>query len=287
MQLDLDRLDLKRAHAEMNGHPVTIERPFIWRETESATEINRILNDPEVFPLISLPDGQPFEVSGLLRDPRFVFLRCVGGVLVFAPDLEPTSGIYEVHINFLPEHRGREALHVVQEALRWVFTHTSAMMLWTRVPAFNKAAEAMCKAIDGRLWFSRPKCWPVKGGEPADCKFYALSIHDWMVKCKSLTEQGRWFHDRLESEYQRLGVAHEPHADEDAHDHAVGAAVEMMRGGQPGKALIIYNRWARAAGYRQMNMISENPLCIDIGEAWIHVTDRTFKVIRTCLSAQQ
>ena len=46
----------------MNGREVFVH-PLVWRETESATEINRILNDPSVFPLISLPDQELFDAT--------------------------------------------------------------------------------------------------------------------------------------------------------------------------------------------------------------------------------
>jgi hypothetical protein len=283
MSLNLDRPDIKRARSEINGREVMVH-PLVWRETESATEINRILNDPSVFPLISVPDQSPIDATDLVRDPRYVFLMSEGGVIIFVPDVEPTSGLYEVHINFLDGHRGADALEVVRAALRWIFTRTTAMTLVTRVPIFNRAAEAMCWAIHGQLWFVRPAVWPTKDG-PVDLKFYRLSIDDWMRRCKALGETGKEFHRHLESEYARHGFVHEPHPDDDSHDHAVGAAVEMIYGGEPEKAAILYNRWARIAGYRMMNLISKNPLVIDIGESLLHVTGQNFRVIQ-CRSAQ-
>jgi hypothetical protein len=282
MNLNLDTTHLKRAHAEMNGRPVELSRPLIYREMENAAVINLILNDPSVFPSISLPDAPAFDAAPLLSDPRNVFLIAEGGVVLFIPDDEPGSGIYEVHTNFLEDFRGEHAIKASLEAYRWMFTRSNCMMLQTRVPAFNKAAEAFCRSVGAWKWFERKAIWPTPDG-PVDLKFYAMSVHDWMRKHPApLIESGKAFHGRLEQEYERHGFVHEAHPDEDSHDLAVGACAEMMYGGEPEKAIIIYNRWARIAGYHQISLISRNPLVVDIGEALLHVKDGSFKVIKTC-----
>ena len=281
MSIAFDIEPHKAAWREMNGHPVAVS-PRIWRETEDATEINRILNDPSVFPSVSLPDQKPFDVVPLISDPRFVFLRGEGGVIAFTPDSEAGSGLYEVHTNFLEGFRGGHAIDVSLEAYRWMFTHTNCVMLQTRVPVFNKAAEKFCNSVGAWLWFERSEIWPTKDGN-IDLKFYAMSIHDWMRKHPGpLIESGKAFHARLEQEYERHGFAHDPHPDERSHDLAVGACAEMIYGEQPEKAAILYNLWARVAGYRQINLISRNPLVIDIGEAILQVFpfEQTFKVIQ-------
>lgn len=285
MTLNLDRSDIKRAHTEMNGHEA-VAHPVVWRESESATEINRILNHPDVFPFISLPDQQPFDATELVRDPRFVFLMAEGGVIMFAPDPEPTSGMYEVHTNFLEDSRGKHARAASLESYRWMFTHTNCVLLVTGVPKFNLAAEAFCRTVGASLWFERARKWPTKDGL-VDVRFYSLSLMDWMRKHPApLIEAGQAFHKRLEEEYARIGFVHEAHQDEDSHDLAAGLCAEMMYGGQPEKAAIIYNRWARVAGYRQINIVSQNPLVVDIGESILHVTGKTFRVLQ-CRSAQQ
>lgn len=259
---------------EMNGHSI------LRREMESPTEINRILNDPSVFPLISPPECPPLDVTPLVTDPRYIFLVGQGGVIVFSPDSEPGSGIYEVHINFLEDHRGKHAAWAVQEALRWVFTKTSCGLVQTQVPVFNRAGEVMAKAVGGRLWFERKKIWPTPEGL-VDIRVYVMTIYDWLgTKPKPVMETGREFHAKLEEEYQRHDFVHDPHPDDDAHDLAVGAAVEMIKGGEPEKGVVLYNRWARIAGYQQINLISKNPLFLDIGESMIHVTGDTFKVVK-------
>lgn len=254
----------------------------VWRELESATEINRILNDPGVFPDISIPDQKPFDVTPLVTDPRFIFLRAEGGVIAFLPEDEYH---YQVHTNFLEGYRGKYAVEASLQAYRWMFTHTNCMLLCTRVPCFNKSAEAFCEKVGASLWFERKECWPSSQGN-VDCKFFSMSIDEWSRKHpKPLIASGKAFHARLKEEYARHKFAHDPHTDEDSHDLAVGLCAEMIYGSQPEKAIIIYNRWAHVAGYRMINLISRNPLVVDIGEAILHVADNTFKVLQ-CRSPQ-
>lgn len=272
----------------MNGHHLAhVPKAYLLRrEMESATEINRIMNDPSVFPLISLPDQKPIDVSPIITDPRFVFLVGDGCAFFISPDGEPNSGIYEIHINFLEDARGKHALEVVHEAVRWVFTHTNCTFLMTQVPVSNRPAGLMAKAAGGRLWFEKPKKWPTKDG-PIDIKVYGMTIFEWFCsKPKAVIETGKRFHALLEEQYEEHKFAHEAHPEDDAHDLAVGATAEMIAGGEPEKGVILYNNWARVAGYRQIQLISKNPaVVLDIGESILHVTGDTFKVL-LCRSAQ-
>jgi hypothetical protein len=82
--------------------PETVERTF------DADLVNRLLNHPTIFPSITIPGREgPLDCSELVADPHNVFMIAPGGSVAFVRD-EP--GIYEVHTNFLPEYRGRNAL---------------------------------------------------------------------------------------------------------------------------------------------------------------------------------
>lgn len=252
-----------------------IEPPKLAR-TFDPIEVNPILNHPAILPLISVPGIETIDVAALITDPRNVFLMADGGCIAFCIQ-EP--GLYEVHTNFLPEHRGRGAIHASFAAYRWMFTHTDCMALQTRVPAFNKAAAWFCAAVGATKEFERKAVWPTKDG-PADMSFWALRYNDWVRKTPSLNASGRAFHQRLEAERIRHGVQEPQHADEDCHDRYVGVCVEMIYGGQPEKAVALYNRWAAFAGYGAIALIARSPLVIDIGEALLQVGHDDFKVIK-------
>ncbi len=247
------------------------------RRSFDAAEINPILNDPSVFEAIKLPDMTPeIDVSGLLANPANVLLMADGGGIIFSQQ-EP--GIYEVHTSFLAEHRGRNAIRASLEAYRWMFTHTDCMILQTKVPAFNKAAEKFCKIVGAIREFDRRDVWLTEHG-PVNMSYWSMKYEDWLRQTPALMESGRAFHKRLDEEMERHGVTEENHPDEDCHDLYVGVCAEMIYAGQPEKAVVLYNRFARFSGYAPISLISKSPMLIDISSAILQVTNDTFKVIK-------
>lgn len=246
------------------------------RRTFDPSEVNAILNDPEVFKWIKLPGIDKIDVSDLIFELRNYFLIANGGCLVFSQQ-EP--GVYEVHTNFLSDHRGSNAIRQSLAAYRWMFTHTDCMILQTKVPAFNKAADMFCKIVGASKDFERKGTWPSEDG-PMDMSYWSLKYEDWLRKTPSLMRSGREFHDRLDAERLRRGVTEKNHPDEDCHDLYVGACAEMIYGGHPEKAVTLYNRWARFSGYGLISMPSRNPLMIDIASSILLIEDRTFTVIK-------
>ncbi len=247
------------------------------RRSFEAAEINAIVNHPAIFPLVALPGLEEIDCSPLVSDPRNVLLIAEGGCFLFTQD-EP--GIYEVHTNFLPEHRGKNVILAAKEAAKWMFTHTDAMILQTRVPIFNKAALVAIKWCGFDFWFERKGGWLDSEGKAADVKYYRLSHENWIDKSAEMVAAGELFHARLDSEYSRHGRKPHSHPEDPYHDRQVGLCFETIFAGQPDKAVILYNRWARIAGYQQISLISRSPLIIDIGEALLLASENNFKVIK-------
>lgn len=152
------------------------------------------------------------------------------------------------------------------------------MILQTRVPAFNKPAERFCQIVGAVKEFERKAVWPTEKG-PVDMSFWSLHYNDWVRQCNALIESGEEFHRRLDEEYVRHEKPKHAHPDEQCHDRYVGVCAETIYGGQPEKAVILYNRWARFAGYAQVKLISRTPIVIDMGEAVLQVKDENFSVI--------
>jgi len=194
--------------------------------------------------------------------------------------MEP--GIYEVHTAFLKPERGNKGSHIQDvclNAYRWMFTRTDCMVLQTRIPAFNRAAIIFAPLLGWRLEFERKSVWPTNDGM-VDMSFFSLRYEEWVKKDERLVEIGRDFHQTLDQERARHSVQSVGHPEEECHDRYVGACTAMIYGGQPEKGVVLYNRWARFSGYGQIALISKDPLMIDIGDALIHVADKSFKAIR-------
>lgn len=255
-----------------------------------ATAFNAICNDPAVAPWVTLAPGQVIDVAPLLEgnSPHVLLMAEGGGVIAICHDI----GIYEIHTAFLKPDRaklstaGPHIRNVCLAAYYWLFTHTECWMLLTRIPAHNRAAVIFAPLVGWVKEFERKNIWPTASGEKVDLTFWSIRYDDWVRKTPGLMQSGKWFHQRLDAEMARHGVTHPRHADEDCHDLHVGAAIEMIFAGQLDKAMILYNRWAKFAGYGPISLVARNPCVIDIGDALLQCANDTFKVIK-CRSAQE
>jgi hypothetical protein len=252
------------------------------RRSFNASDINPILNDPYVFESIKLPGMKPGDVdaSAIIENPNNVLLMAERGGIIFG-QLEP--GIYDVHTAFLkPERKsdgaGPHIRNACLTAYRWMFTHTDCMILQTKIPAFNRAAIIFAPLLGWRFEFERKGVWPTDDGN-IDMSFFSLNYENWVRKDETLVKIGQAFHLRLDEEFIRRGVLPDSHPDEECHDRYVGACAQMIFGGQPEKAIVLYNRWARFAGYGQITMTNRSPLTIDIGTAILSLTGEDFEVV--------
>src|SRR6202035_719497 len=239
------------------------------RRSFDPAEINPTINDPDIFPCLSIPGIDHLDIAPVLADQRNVLLLSDNGGILFCW-LEPC--IYEVHTALRKPERGSHGnngahnQNVCRAAYRWMFTQTDCMVLHTRIPATNRAAATFAPLLGWIKEFERKAVWPTSDGR-VDMSFFALRYDDWLRKTPEVSGSGREFHILLEQEFARHQRAGEQHADEDCHDRSVGAAFEMMRGGQIEKAVFLYNRWARFAGYVPIGLVSRQPAVLDIGNA--------------------
>jgi hypothetical protein len=256
-----------------SGVPAPAHRWSVKRHF-TAQHLNRIANHPTVRPWVG--GVGELDLSDAVSNPaNFVLLNERGGCFFE----NCGNGVFEVHTLFEPEGRGAEALHAVQDALHWMFTQTDCVELQTKVPAGNKGALGLVRAIHGREHFRRENAWRLPDGQQVGIAFYALNIHEWAGRCDATKAYGEWFHDKLEAAKIAQGGTTEIHDDDEAHDRYVGATVEMMLAGQVDKALWFYNRWARFAGYTQVRQVSTAPVLIDIQDAVISLKPNDFEVV--------
>jgi hypothetical protein len=234
-------------------------------QARGAERLNAIANHPAVRPWVSATPEQELDLSVTIADPQNVALVGEHGAMLFA---FLQQGLYEAHTMVLPEGRGGWALDFVQDCLKLMFCATGAMELMTRVPKGNLAARALARSIHGVYCFTNPAGW-ARDGKAIPADVFSLTIHDWLRTSPLLEKRGAWFHRRLEEEFAAAGARELAHPDDAVHDRYVGAAVEMLFGGQLDKAVIFYNRWASMAGYVPISIISRAPVTIDIGSALI------------------
>ena len=258
------------------------EAPELRRSTDAA-EFNAILNHPDIFPMVSVPGQEALDATPLVDDSKNYLLMI--DMLNAADDKEPTGailfaqhdpGIFEVHTNFLKPWRGQFAIDASLAAYRWMFTHTDAMTLLARAPDCWPGVGRFCEAVGASFEFSRQDIWPGPDGV-CGCYFYALRYDEWVKQTDALEHSGGVFRARYALECERLGSSMSPFI---SIDRYLGAFAEMLYAGQPDKAVILYNRFARFGGFSSIALLARDPIIIDIGTAVLQIGENSFKVLK-------
>src|SRR5882672_8415793 len=118
----------------------------------NATRINRVCNDPSVLQDIIIAGQETLDLAPVVADLRNIVLMCDEGGII-AHWREP--GVYEIHTQFTERYRGVSAVRTTREMISWLFLHSPAMELQTKVPDCNQGAQGLVKAISGRFEFER------------------------------------------------------------------------------------------------------------------------------------
>lgn len=242
------------------------------RRTLDAREVDAILNDASVFPIIAMPGKQKFDTAALIADPRNIALVCEGGALIFACH-EP--GYYEVHIGFLAGFRGAYAKQALAIAVRLMFMTMPALVLWMRVPDNNPAARLFYAACGAKKEFRREAAWPTADGMIGQ-SYWAIRYDSWILSNSELGECGEYFIAKLNDARLQMG-----HDFEIFHNCALpylGALMLMACAGQLDKAVILYNRFASFANLPRFALVSHVPAVIDTGETLVQFVENEFKV---------
>lgn len=235
--------------------------------------VNRVINDPSVYEWIRGPLKGEIDVSPLVEDISNVLLTGEHGCMMF---IHQQPGLYDMHTQMLPSGRGKWCLKFTREALRWMFTRTTAVELTTRVPSGNLGALALVRANRLTPEFILEKGW-FYHDKPIPATSYSIRIQDW-IRHFGPAEAGKWFVDKLSAEYLRNGINITNPLPE-AYHAQIGAAVEMIFGGQKEKGVVFYNRWASMAGATPIKIITLSPLVIECQGAIIKFRPNDFWIM--------
>ena len=243
----------------------TIERhPYALR-------LNELANHPSIDPWVRGYLLGKIDMASVVANPANVALVGMHGAIIFIC-LQP--GIFEAHSMCLPAGRGQWMLAFARACEHWVFTRTNALELLTRVPKGNLGARALGRALGWSFEFRNEKGW-IKDKDPIPADVFGLRLQEWARTAPGLEERGHWFHEKLEAEFRAHGKAEPPHGDDKVHDRYAGLCAEMLLGGQPDKAVALYNRTAALAGYQQIAIAGYDPLLVEIVSAQIIVRPDT------------
>lgn len=251
------------------------------RRMSDASAINTIVNHESVRPSIGrLVDGK-VDLTAAVADPRNICLAGERGALLFMM-LQPA--LYDVHMAILPEGRGEWCLGFTHACLHWLFTRTPAVEAVARIPAGSLAATALVHAIHGEWEFQVIMPWGTDGAV-IPVRVWSLSVQQWTRFAPDLVEHGRWLSRRIKKELHRSG--HKlSFIDNIVADRYAGGLVDMLQGGQPQKAVVLYNRWASMANYAPIAIVSADPPTIDLGGVLL-IFRGTDVVVIPCLPQSQ
>lgn len=238
------------------------------RRTMDGANLTRIANDPEVRPWIG-GEGV-MDLGPLLSDPANYGIEADHGGWLLHPIL---PGVYELHSLFLKEGRGKPFFAAAREMFRFMFAETDCLEIVTKCPDDNPAARMAAATVGFRERFRREDAWAPGVG----ISYQVFSVDDWVARDGECLAQGEAFHDALKAAQITAGSDRPFHPDDEAHDRAVGAATLMIRGGYTAKGVGFYNRFAKFAGYAEVQAVG--PRTIDVVDAVVEVVPTGFEVL--------
>jgi hypothetical protein len=221
---------------------------------------NAIANHPDVRPHIG-GEGS-VDLTDLVTDPANFCLQFDHGGFIC---LSQGQGVYSVHSQFLAEGRNATTA-AMREGCDFMFTRTDCMTLTTQLPDNNQPAANLAAMTGFVDWFRKDHD-PLLGPST----MARLDIHSWIMGPNGahLADEGKDFHELLETAKLAKRSALPIHPDDDAHDRYVGAACCMAKRGNIVKGVSLYNLWASAAGYVPLRVMSLQPPVVDVVDAVI------------------
>lgn len=145
----------------------------------SAEFVNRVANDPSVFPHICGPFSGEVDLTPLIENENCIALMGEHGGFVF---LYCGDNVYDAHSIVLPSGRGPWALNAAKESLDWIFEYGANEVLM-RVPRGNIAVRALVRCLKGKLKFHEKEGW-WRGNEKIPADVFSVTAKDWK-QCRS------------------------------------------------------------------------------------------------------
>ncbi|MGO4316714.1 hypothetical protein [Agrobacterium sp. MCAB5] len=240
-----------------------IDENLCIRREFSAERINAVINHPEVRPYVGFADQGPVDLSDAVAHPLNFLLMGEGGGFFLH---NRGNGVYEVHSQFLPEHRGRNVVRCLRDAAHWMFTRTDCVEIVTRVPDGNVAADALTRLAGFSLLY-RLDDQQAQSGCAGGVKFYRWDVLSWISSAPRIEAVGADIAERIGG--PSIPVLH----------RHVGALIAMASHGQSGKGVALFNSFARLTGFAQSNVISASPVVLAIGQSLVSIDGQSTEVI--------
>jgi hypothetical protein len=232
--------------------------------------INAIANDPGVRPWLGGKD--PLDLTAVVSNPENVTLLtdCVKGAYVL---VKHHPGLYEAHSMALPEARGKPMLTLMREGLRFLFTATDCIEVWTHCPDGNAAASRWADIAGFRQAYRREGAIDLNG-EMVGCSYRSYTYTAWVERDPLNKRLGEQFHIEMQT------LRSHSHPDDPVHDAWAGATIAGCMAGNVVKACALYSRWASIAGYLPATVLGEHPPTVDIADAVLSISNGQLQILK-------
>lgn len=238
------------------------------QRTFSAETLNSVVNDPSVYPWVRGDAKGPLDLSQVIADPRNVLLEGEHGSMLFVPT---GPGLWELHTQVLPEGRGAWTMGLATSALMYMYTHTDAVEILTRVPKGNLAAASAAKRFGFTPQWEQNDGWAYEG-EVVGITVYSLTLQAWLAGawCATLEDAANAFADAI-------GTLDDSDEDDEPLRadalRPLGFALGAISGGQAAKGCAFLNRWGSIAGFPPAFVAADHPLVVALGGAMFRVNE--------------
>jgi hypothetical protein len=233
------------------------------KRTIDPTNLNTVVNHPEVRPWVKGPDG-PLDVTSIVTNPfNFVFEVPGGGFIC----INTSMGVYEVHSQFAPEAR-RYSLQTMKSAMDYMFTRTDCTTLVSHFPDGNPMADAIGRKGGFKFHGTRMEEPPF-----GPCEIRTVILDDWVAENDRFEAEGEAFHTALEQAKIVTGSELPVHDHDPVHERFVGATITMAKRGNVIKGVDMYNRWCAGSGYAPITLLGINPPLVDVVHGIVGLTE--------------
>lgn len=140
----------------------------------SASLVNRVVNDPSVYPWVCGPVTGELDLTGPIESGNYIALFGEHGGFLF---WKIADGVYDAHSAVLPTGRGRWALDAAKSALNAMFNGDAAEIMMT-VPRGNVAVRALVRSVKAKYRGRIEDGWMI-GGKPVAADIFSLTKSDW------------------------------------------------------------------------------------------------------------
>lgn len=250
----------------MRGAPISAfhgRLELIGRERH-ARRINRIANDPSVYPFVAGRNNGLMDFTFAIQDESNILLMGRYGGFLFS---QVWPGIYEVHPMILPEGRGEWSHEMGQCAMFWMFTRTECLEILAPVPEGNRRALAYAKQMGLQPSFTTGPRFPLNG-KAMPLVVHSITLQDWLKDAPGVCERGEWVQHELTRFGLRLTTSESP----DLY-RQIGFAFECFLNGAAPKGVVFHHRWARLAGFEPCRLVSDKPVAVEFAGATIVLQD--------------